>query len=366
MDVKIRNYQGIEKADLEIADGITVFIGPSDSGKSSVLRACRDFWYNREGDDHVMVGSKTAKVAVDNVIWEKGKSANRYKVDKDVYDKVGRGIVPEEVVAATNVKEVQFGDGVVRRLNVIEQFGQPFMVGDKASDNAKIIGSLSGIGIVFNALRSATADYKNQRKAQESFNRDKQAAEEELEGYGYLPDVRAKVEKIRIALERAQDIEQQRSQLVALRDRLVVAGTEAADAEKAIKMWLPITCIDIEQVDGMAEQLHKMQQLRGAYQKAQKDLDGTAQALEGLRGVAQADVEGLDDTLGQIKDLGALQAKYEAAVKSEQECLQALDIQRKKVGVEQAEYSELVAEIDVCPYSGAIMPDVCKEAIKGL
>lgn len=188
--VIIKGYQSLVKVVLNLAAGLNVFNGETDSGKSSIIRAMTGFMHNAEGDGFVTVGAKKAVVEVDGVKWEKGKNVNRYSIGDKVFEKVGRGAVPVEVQQATGIREVEFGEGITRRLNITKQSEPKFFVVDKPSDNAKIIGSLSGIHIIFNALRDATADWQQtRRKVKETKGAIEELNVKAAGYYEYLPSV---------------------------------------------------------------------------------------------------------------------------------------------------------------------------------
>jgi len=197
--IEIRDYQGIDSASIELADGVTVLAGASDSGKSSVVRAIRDFAYNSIGDGHVQAGKDHAAVLVDGVHWEKGKKVNRYTMpDGTVYDKVGRGQVPADVQAITGIREVVYGDGVSARLNVQSQFDPEFGVGFKGSDNAKIVGSISRLEQVFNGIRDATAEHGKARKQEEAAKTKLEADQAVAESLAWVDNAVALHERARV------------------------------------------------------------------------------------------------------------------------------------------------------------------------
>lgn len=106
--ILVEDFQAIERAEVE-ATGITCVVGPSNSGKTALLRALEACFYNRSGDDFVRnPGGKSSRVSVEfvgcesgddmKVEWTKPRGAGAsYRVDGVLLEKVGRGPVSEVV-----------------------------------------------------------------------------------------------------------------------------------------------------------------------------------------------------------------------------------------------------------------------------
>lgn len=186
--IAIRNYRSIVKADL-VFGHITVLIGPSDVGKSNLVRALRDWANYTSATDIVTHGQEVVRVAVavgeqHKVVFEKvvkrtkagdrpPKVKARYVV-KDgetgkvlSYEKIGRQ-VPNEIIEITGIRPVQVGekgDSDLLRLKVhfSEQAEDWFLVGRNwtPSQISKVIGKISGV----DALILANRDLVNERVA---------------------------------------------------------------------------------------------------------------------------------------------------------------------------------------------------------
>ena len=79
--VKIKDFQSIEKADLEIS-GFTVITGKNNSGKSAVQRAIRGVFQNTRGHAFVRHEKPHSEVSLsfedgNSVTWLKGKKENK-------------------------------------------------------------------------------------------------------------------------------------------------------------------------------------------------------------------------------------------------------------------------------------------------
>lgn len=176
--VAIRGYRSIERGDLRLGQ-ITVVIGPSDSGKSNLIRALRDWAFNASGTAFTTQGCTAARVAVAvgphmKVVFEKSERATsgrtRYVVvngethEKVAYEKVGL-TVPHEVVAITQIMPVEVDDLSVR-INFAEQDDPWFLLNPSTwtpGKVSKVIGKISGV----DALILGNRDLVSARVAKE-------------------------------------------------------------------------------------------------------------------------------------------------------------------------------------------------------
>lgn len=168
MQLSLTNYQSWPACEVEIGEGITVIVGPTDSGKSAILRAFRDLAYGVRGIAGLRRGAKTFTVALTSehgtVRLIKGAKKNRYEIalpGEDVKAFEGHGAsVPKEVTAALGIREVEVDRGLSYRPQFSSQLGEDplFVLGLPASSVAKILGSASGLHILLGAIRDKSAE----------------------------------------------------------------------------------------------------------------------------------------------------------------------------------------------------------------
>jgi energy-coupling factor transporter ATP-binding protein EcfA2 len=151
--VQVSNFQSVAAADVEFAP-FTAVLGESDQGKSALLRAIAALLNNRAGTDFVTHGHSQASVEVvvdgHTVEWDKGKDVNRYLLDGALYDKVGRG-VPDEVVGVFDLHPA----------SVAGQFDRPFLLFDSGAEVSQVIGDLTNIALLYEAVRVANVEAKS-------------------------------------------------------------------------------------------------------------------------------------------------------------------------------------------------------------
>lgn len=153
----VTNFQSLAEADIELG-GLTVIVGPSNSGKSAVLRALKAVVRNVGSPSAVRVGQSlfTSSVIFDGttVALERGKSASTYKViaadgSEDVFAKAGR-TVPEEVQRLIGLPDPDGPDLVFS-----SQIDPPFLLSETGSTAAKMLGDLTNVSRLHAAAKEA-------------------------------------------------------------------------------------------------------------------------------------------------------------------------------------------------------------------
>lgn len=166
MDIKIKNFNCIEDMDLSFNPGFTILQGPSNSGKSSAIKAIENTIFNqsgttniRQGQDNYIVGIKKGNQTVSLI---KGKNS-KYKVNDQVYEKFGVNQLPE-VADALNIRETILGGEKVR-LNFSHQMSYPFLLDKTPGQMYRFIVDSSESESLSNVLKDISKDIKDGEKS---------------------------------------------------------------------------------------------------------------------------------------------------------------------------------------------------------
>lgn len=111
--LSLRNFQKHSKEAFDLDPLITVFVGPTRSGKSSAIKGLRWVCFNRpSGDSFVKRGTKASIAVLDidgkRLKRKKGKGANLYSIDGKEFHALGAGGMPEEVASLLNLGPENF------------------------------------------------------------------------------------------------------------------------------------------------------------------------------------------------------------------------------------------------------------------
>jgi DNA repair protein SbcC/Rad50 len=239
--VDLTNFMRYDQASITLAPGFNAFVGQTDSGKSTILRAIVWVMYNRptgmemcrEGTDETSVTLTIQSETTHTVTRYRSKKRNAYCLDGQWFDTV-KTDVPDEIKTAMGVQLAELGPKVLEMLNVSRQMDGPFMLTGSGGDAAKILGNLSGITVIDQGLSSLKPDLtkaSSDISSTERLERTYTAAMHEfsdLEEEGLL--LKSTSEKIRLA----QELDQRHERLTALVEKMVSFNATIATLDDQI------------------------------------------------------------------------------------------------------------------------------------
>lgn len=216
--IMIKGFQSHRKTVVDLAQGINVFTGRSDSGKSAVLRAVKWVLTNRPrgtafmnhdmGDDGVTV----VKLFFDTctVTRRRSKSVNEYalKTDDrfDEFEAMGDK-VPAEIIRAIAMEEI----------NWQFQHDAPFMVSQTAGDVAKDFNDLVNLTVIDTTLANLNRKLRAARNDLDHGQEELKKVEADQKKFADLPSAKAKFE----VLDAATDAERMISDKISVLEHLV-------------------------------------------------------------------------------------------------------------------------------------------------
>lgn len=158
--IQIKNYHSIEEAKMNIRQGITVIVGATNAGKSSIMRALLDLINNTCGDSDVKIGTDECSIAVKNngntvkLIRNPNKPMKTtYIINGEEISKVGRNKVEE-------AECIGFGYTGDYQLNILKQEDLPFLIYEPANRLYDFLSQSRS-----NELLEAGEELKNDKKA---------------------------------------------------------------------------------------------------------------------------------------------------------------------------------------------------------
>ncbi len=202
----IENFQSHKYTEIEFDEYLNVIVGPSDHGKSAIIRALKWALFNEpSGDFFIREGEKYCSVTVvfnDNtkVKRYRSKSKNAYYLyDEDGNETAFEGFgttVPQEIIEKTSMRKVVLDSNQSNAINIGEQLEGPFLLSEKSVTRANAIGRLVGVHIVDDALKDTLKDIRNLNIKKKSHEETLANLQESLKEYDYLTDLIEKVKRL--------------------------------------------------------------------------------------------------------------------------------------------------------------------------
>lgn len=162
MLIKAKNFMKLEDLTLNLNPGFNVITGPSNQGKSSIIKALESLFYNNHTDSRVMQGKDNYIIGVqdnNNTIMAKRNPSKAtktvYSINNNTLTKVNRGPI-KDVEELLNIKEIDIL-GQKTRLNFSEQFGGLFLLDKNPSQLYDFLATSD----TSNKLNDTTKSMKN-------------------------------------------------------------------------------------------------------------------------------------------------------------------------------------------------------------
>jgi DNA repair protein SbcC/Rad50 len=225
----IEDFQSHRYTDLEFSDGFNVIAGPSDQGKTAILRAIRWVLFNEpKGSDFIRVGASKAKVTLimndgAMVIRERSSSRNRYTVaipemEEQIFEGFGHS-VPEEVMAATGVRTLQLDEDHQVAIQLGMQLDPPFLLDSNGAIKAKAIGRINGVHILDYAHKMTSSELSSKQLEERKIEAEIERTHQQLEQFADLDDWE---QRLNIADQRFSALSriEERSQWISARKQM--------------------------------------------------------------------------------------------------------------------------------------------------
>jgi len=214
VNLSVKDFQIIKNANLSFLPGLNCIIGQSNNGKSALMRAAKACIYNEPGTTSVRIGCNNFAVGLQmnghTVILQKGTNSI-YKVDSEVYGKIGRTQL-DEVAKALGIKQLNI-NGSNEEINFWDQMEKPFLLDRSETELFRFIVDSGKDNNVTTALKSITQD-RQQLSRDITITEGKIQAiedtikrqEDELKGSEYKLNVYAKVIELGPKIKRIKEI----------------------------------------------------------------------------------------------------------------------------------------------------------------
>jgi exonuclease SbcC len=197
------NVQAHKETFMNFSSGMNVIAGPSDRGKSTIIRAIEWNRTNRPPGETYRnwYTDISDPMATEITLWdgssvaisrEDGKTSYLLITDQEYTFKAIKTDVPEEILEALNLSDY----------NVQSQHEKYFLLQDTAGEVARQLNELVGLDIIDTAYKNLNARIRKSTEDIETFKRMRDDTEKTLEGYANL----AEIEKLITNIERSQEI----------------------------------------------------------------------------------------------------------------------------------------------------------------
>lgn len=328
--VTLENFQSHVSTTIKPAPPgqLTVITGPSDSGKTAILRALRWVFMNEpQGTDFIRAGASFARVIVEHengivVRHRTTGGTNRYLVnsldgDAEKYEGFGNG-VPLEAQEVTGVRPVTIGD-LELNLNIAEQLSGPFLGSSiSAPARAKVLGKLAGTEEIDYAGKQLGTDLFRRNQDERRLAGELSELDKRLRDYDWLPDMARKIEALEMIAAKIKAAQERRGKLALKSERLVHFDEKIIVEQAVLYRWHKLEQAETRLLDCQASLRDKKQLeiLVTRYWTAQKvvlDSQAIINRHKGLS-VAEEALRQAQERAVTVRQLRSLRTSYQVGM----------------------------------------------------
>jgi exonuclease SbcC len=237
-NLAIQNYQSHRNSEITFSEGVNAIVGASDSGKSTIFRAIswlltnkpkgeafRSRWGGKtlveaEFSDGLVIGRQKDKESKDNI----------YYIDDQDYKVEQSGAVPDDVVTALNMDDI----------NTQGQHDSPFLLTSSGGDVAKLLNKIANLTQIDTAISniksSVTANSREIKNVESQITE----LEKQQESFKYLEQLEKDVLWYETLNSDMTNWNLQIQNLSAIADGIIIAQKELNEVEVFLKAERPL------------------------------------------------------------------------------------------------------------------------------
>lgn len=247
-----------------MSEGLNVVTGPSDAGKTAIIRAIRWVAFGEPAGDAFVnqaVGYAEVAISLSNSVTivktRRGKStAYEIRVPGQTPQVFEKAEVPEEVTALLGIQQQSFGD-FETALNFAYQLDPPFLISAPASAGAKVLGKLAGTEIVDAAIKATSKETYAARQEVALAERQIKSIDTDLLQFLDLPEQKQQLEACEFLLGKAETATAKQEHLSQLHIQHDRNESKLAGIEETLQRYesVPILLSTVEQMEKTDQRL---------------------------------------------------------------------------------------------------------------
>ncbi len=291
--LSLQNFQAHSKFQVKLDPHITVIVGPSDAGKSSIIRALYWVAFNHpSGISFIKDGSKgscvTVKTNKDTIKRRRSKTINHYEINGTKLEALKRGEVPGRVENALRLNKINFQ----------LQHDSPLWLSESAGQVAKNLNEIVNLELIDAVLTTLSRQLRSSMsEASVCFSRLEKARSDKakLEWVSEAEEALIELEELEKELEQVQ---REETQLLAICTPLLSAVKAIKSIQSVIDpITTELTAIEEYEgkITGTSKSINRLTTQITELEEAEKFVSEAAAVLSGL----EQDIKVVEDVLNK-------------------------------------------------------------------
>lgn len=287
--IMIKGFQSHVNSTFRLSPGLTVITGPTDSGKTAIIRAIRWIVFGEPSGETFInetVGEATVEITLTHQACvtknrRKGKTVYGITYPDNTVQFFETAAVPDEVTALLGITKQTFGD-FETALNFAYQLEAPFLISEPPSAGAKVLGKIAGTEVVDLAVKAVAKETYAARQEISTAKKEIERIEADLLQYE-LEAIKEQLDSCEFLLGQYDDMAGKLGKMQTYRDSWTKLDTalqiQAALLEKLGKV--PELQIQLQDNETRYQKLQLFMQLSESHQEQTRIItDKTAKLSE--------------------------------------------------------------------------------------
>ena len=349
--LRLRNFQSHRETDFEFTPGLNIIVGPSDQGKSAIVRALRWLVYNEpRGTGFIRVGETRCEVRVElsngvavERIRDESSRVNRYILEVPgeevlVFERFNKE-VPLEVRKALDISKLVIDRDRAVEINLASQLEAPFLLEESGTTRSKILGRMANLHIIDAAQRDTLRDTSQALHEISRLEGDIELLDQQLQNYANLEEEETRLESLEQLLKRFSELDREVRILEEARNTLRQTRQQMTEIKEALEQLDHLdeaytNQAEIARLMRVLEENRNLQQQRNHTLEELKICDLTIDSTQGL--------EKTEEYLDKMKTLRQEGFELQATRKE----LAGLEKERKQKSEEMKNYAAIIASLE--------------------
>ena len=303
MKITIKNFQSIEDATLEVAEGaFTCLVGQTNIGKSAIRRAIECILYNKSDASYIRTGTKSCSVEIlfDNkthLKWQRDEKSASYEINGESFSKLSKTI-PQPILDM-GFRELEVNKEKLN-VQVASQFDNIFLLNMTGSKVTDVFSNLGNLNKIINANKACSSDLKSSKSRLSLRREDLLTVKSKIKNYSGLDEQRNVLDSLKDSFEELKSLKKRKESVELLSKRF-------DSSSKVYKALSPVKQVTISDLDIDISKLSQIQKLLVKLNSSQ----GKVSAGSDLSYISEVSYPDISiDTLSKIK---SLREKYSKA-----------------------------------------------------
>lgn len=235
----IENFQSHLHTALELSPGVNVIVGPSDSGKTAIIRALRWLIWNRPSGESfrsswggntsvsIKLEKRETDKAPDGLVVSRMKTngLNTYRADQKLFEAFGSD-VPEPIRQVLNMDET----------NLQMQLDAPFLISSSPGEVAAYFNRISHLEKIDTGLKNINSLIRSLDQKQGFMTEELQEVSEALEQFEYLDKAEVEIEVLEEMETRMRNMDVASGELLVLASNIHVAESDMKELDWVLEL----------------------------------------------------------------------------------------------------------------------------------